>query len=141
MEIFLSIIDNLKSWIRTLFTVAFLLSFFGINWATSILCFSAYVLAIFSLYDLILLIRSAVLLFLFEGDTDEILGFIGTILELLVFVAVIILVIIILTSGFAFSNDFLLNFCFIFSVAMLLHSWIVEILSLPLSIIGIFIDD
>ena len=139
METVLSLVDTIKSWIRALFIVAFLLSFFGINWATSILCFSVYALAIFALYDLILLIRSAVLLF--TGDTDGILGVIGTILELLVFVAVIILVIIVLTSGFDFSTDFLLSFCFIFSVAMLLHSWIVEILSLPLSIIGIFIDD
>ena len=139
METFLSIVDTLKCWIRTVFIVSCILVLLGFGWAFSILEFSVYVSVIFAVYDLVLLIRSA--FFLFMGEEDEILSIIGTILELLVFVAVIVLMIILVINDVIFVDVPSLNICFMFVLGMLLHSWCVEIISLPLTIIGIFIDD
>ena len=146
MEYILGVVDTIKSWSRSLFLFFSFLMLLNIGWALSVLKFATYLFFAFCCYDAILLIVSTVQLFI-DSEDSGVIGIISTVIEWLTFIVAIIFIVIysIATANselviFQGDNSNLVNTFFVTCIIMILRNWIQEILMLPISLIGVFLD-
>lgn len=145
MEYVLGVVDTIKSWSISLFLFFGFFSLFNLGWALAVLKIAIFVLFAFCCYDVILIIVTTIQLF---TDPNGILGIIGTVIEWLTLIAAIAIIVIFSMASanselviFQGDNSNLIHTFFFVCSAMILRNWVQEILTLPISLIGIFLGD
>ena len=146
---FLGIKDTVQSAFQALFLlcIGFWL-LFASNFALSLIPLATWGLFVTFIIDIIILVISCILsvVNLIEGEDGAFFGLIGAIIDVVLMIIAIIAFFSMQSSlegiaaAFSFDAASFLPTAFLISAVMLARSWVSEIVTLPFSIIGLFVD-